>query len=454
MGNPLLALQVQPSTIDLAGSYGRGQELQTQRLGNMLQQYKMAQAQRADQQANALSALNRQIGPGLAAGDPGAINQLAAVDPAGAMGYREKAADIAGKTDANAKSEYDLQRAKADHVASVMSAVIQAPDPAKPMAYQWARQQLANNGSDISKMPQTYTPDILPQLQATAQAAMSVKDQLDNKQKQQTIDETGRHNTATESNAKNVLAETTRKDSADIAAKEAAGLDDSTISQMADQYIAGDKSVMQNLGRGVQGASNIVKLRGAIANKLTAKGMTGADMAQAMAEFQGLTSGERALGTRTANIGMAVNEAKQVIPLALEASKAVSRSQFLPLAQAENAVKSGTNDPNLRRFVAANNTLINVYARAINPTGTPTESDKAHAREMLSTAFDQPSYEAVVDQMNKEMQAASSSPAATREDFRHGTEKDRTNTALPDNATGKGATTKTGATVSDWPGAH
>ena len=55
--------------------------------------------------------------------------------------------------------------------------------------------------------------------------------------------------------------------------------------------------------------------------------------------------------------------------------------------------------------------------RAISPSGVPTMADKEHARELLSTAYDQPSYNAVVKQMQLEMEAAQRAPQQVREAF-------------------------------------
>jgi hypothetical protein len=195
---------------------------------------------------------------------------------------------------------------------------------------------------------------------------------------------------------------------------DSAVLDPGTMSMMAEQYLAGDKSVLQNLGRGAQGSGNIVKQRAEIAKQARASGMTGRDIAAQMADFSGILAGERAAGTRMANIESAVSEAQRVIPLALAASEALPRSGFVPVDKAIQAYQSGTNNVALRRFAAANQTLVNVYARAISPTGVPTVSGQDHARELLSTAFDQPSYKAVIGQMQQEIAAARNAPHDVR----------------------------------------
>lgn len=207
---------------------------------------------------------------------------------------------------------------------------------------------------------------------------------------------------------------------AEAAASGAPGgmLDDHTTSVLAQQYLAGDTSVMANLGRGKQGAENIVKLRKEIVRQTDEKGGSGADIAASNAEYKGTQAGERTLGTRTANIGMAVNEATQFADLALKASNNMPRGQFTPVNQALQSYDAKTGDPKIRAFGAYNNSLINAYARAISPSGTPTVSDKDHAREMLSTADSPEQYAAVVGAMKTEMTAAQKSPGAVREEFR------------------------------------
>lgn len=195
-------------------------------------------------------------------------------------------------------------------------------------------------------------------------------------------------------------------------------LDADTLTAMAQQYLAGDKSVMQNLGRGAQGSANIVALRQEITKQAKAQGMSGSQIAATMADYVGTLAGQRTAGTRIANVEMASDEAQRLIPLAKQASADVARSGFLPFGRAQNMFDDQTNDPALRKFAAANNALVNVYSRAISPGGVATVSDKEHARHMLSTAMDHKSYLAVLDQMQREIQAAREAPQAVRGAFR------------------------------------
>jgi hypothetical protein len=197
-----------------------------------------------------------------------------------------------------------------------------------------------------------------------------------------------------------------------------ATLDPQSLSMMADQYLTGDKSVMQNLGRGNQGAENIVLLRREIYRQAQERGMSGKEIAATMADYAGLTAGSRTVGQKTANIQMAAEEAGNVIPLARAASDALPRNSFVPFAKAENMIRSGTNNPALAKFVTANNAVINTYARAISPTGTPTVSDKEHARTMIGTAQNKQAYNAVLSQMEQEIAAARAAPQTVRANMR------------------------------------
>jgi hypothetical protein len=196
-----------------------------------------------------------------------------------------------------------------------------------------------------------------------------------------------------------------------------ATLTDAATNTMADQYLSGDKSVLQNLGRGAQGAANLVKLRNAIQERANARGMDGAAIAQSMISFVGDTSRERTAATQEGRMIPAGIEASGAIELGRKASAAVPRTNWVPVNKALQAYERGTSDPKLRAFGAANTTIINTYARAINPNGVGTVADKEHAREMLSTADGPDAYNAVLDQMQREIEMAHNAPSQARAGF-------------------------------------
>ena len=195
-------------------------------------------------------------------------------------------------------------------------------------------------------------------------------------------------------------------------------LDDETLTSMAEQYLAGDKSVFQNLGRGAQGAANVVALRQRVTQVAKEAGMSPDQIALVQNEFQGMGAAQRALGTRSANFGLAEKEAYAMADLVTEASSKVPRTQFMPINKAIMAYENNTGDPQARQFGAALNSFINAYARAVSPIGTPTVSDKDHARSMLSTADSHEALTAIMGQLKREMDAAGAAPGAVQKQMR------------------------------------
>lgn len=196
------------------------------------------------------------------------------------------------------------------------------------------------------------------------------------------------------------------------------GLSDSTINVMADQYLAGDKTVLQNIGRGTQGAADLRSLRNRIAERASARGLDGPAIAQGMIDYVGDTARERTAATQEGRMAPASYEAQGAIDLGRAASNAVPRTNWVPVNKAIQAYQKNTSDPALRAFGAANTTIINTYARAINPNGVGTVADKEHAREMLSTADGPDAYNAVLNQLSKEIEIAHQSPATARGAFK------------------------------------
>jgi hypothetical protein len=198
-------------------------------------------------------------------------------------------------------------------------------------------------------------------------------------------------------------------------AKQGATFDQKTLDTMADQAMAGDTSVFTNLGRGKQGSANVLALRKRIAEKLAEEGKTGADQAMAAAEYGGKKAALRVAGSREATIGMAAYEAKNFMTIARDASDKVARTRIVPFNEAVQALEARTSDPDLKAFITANNSLVNQYVRAISSTGAPTDLVRSHAYGMLGVADGPEAYSAVLDIMEKEMDAAISSPDQIRD---------------------------------------
>lgn len=196
-------------------------------------------------------------------------------------------------------------------------------------------------------------------------------------------------------------------------------LSPATLKSMAQQYLAGDPAAIQNLGRGAQGAANLVAVRNEIAKLADERGMDGAAIAAKLADYGGLKAGLRTSAQISARVENAISEAKELAPLAIEASKAVSRSGLLPFGKAQIMFDTQTNDPALKKFATANNGLVSAYAGAMARGQKPTVSDYDHAREILAAAQSHEAYVATVNQMYAEMAAASRAPQNVREHLRN-----------------------------------
>lgn len=207
-----------------------------------------------------------------------------------------------------------------------------------------------------------------------------------------------------------------------LVAAKPTGIGDSIINDAdaefaAKQALTGDSSALSNWGMGTAGTQNRVKIRSAMTRIAAATGLSPEDLAAKDAEYFGTKSGERTLGTRSANIEMAVNEASNMGVLARQASDALPRTGWMPINSLLNSVRTHSDSdltPQTRAFGAALNSYLNAYATAVGK-GTMTVDARNHADKMLGTADGPKAFNAVMDQLDKEMVAARAAPGQVRQ---------------------------------------
>jgi len=153
-----------------------------------------------------------------------------------------------------------------------------------------------------------------------------------------------------------------------------------------------------------------------LATTLTAK--PDANLVDLNLDVLGKKAAERTISTTGANIQVAANEAKDMLDVALKYSNKVDRTQYPTINSIQNAVDKGTGGVEIVQLNASLNALVNIYARAINPKGIPTVSDKNHAREMINAAYSKGQIEGIVDVMKQEMNAALKSTSRARTQIR------------------------------------
>lgn len=195
-------------------------------------------------------------------------------------------------------------------------------------------------------------------------------------------------------------------------------LDPETIADMAKQYRAGDTSVLTNLGRGAQGAENIVKLRREVTRQNQEIGLGGSDQAMQNAQYAGDKAGLRANSTRTAAVEYAANTANRAIDIANEAMDKVPRTQFVPVNRLIAMWQSNTGSPEQVAAATAVNTLANEYARVVSPTGVPTEGSRNKASALLNSAQSHEQFKAVTAMMRREIMSAKGAAGDTRQELR------------------------------------
>lgn len=149
------------------------------------------------------------------------------------------------------------------------------------------------------------------------------------------------------------------------------------------------------------------------AAKLTPEQL-GETLSKQGASYQGLKAALRAVDVRSQAIRTAAVEAKKFMTIAQKASDEVPRTSSISFNKLVQMAESEVSDSKLKRFATANNTLVQQYARAISPTGVPTDQVRSHAYALLNTVDGPKAYKDVIDIMNQEMDAAIESPDAVR----------------------------------------
>ena len=148
-----------------------------------------------------------------------------------------------------------------------------------------------------------------------------------------------------------------------------------------------------------------------------ALGIDASDMAQKWSDYAATRHGEYSLGTRMANLGIALHEAEQFIPVAENASDAVSRTEFPTLNKVFEAAQSGSGNQQVVQLYVATNALMNAYAQVAARGGVPTDMARKQAQEILNAAYSQGQYKAAAQQMMVEIKGAMAAPPAAVKDL-------------------------------------
>lgn len=209
------------------------------------------------------------------------------------------------------------------------------------------------------------------------------------------------------------------------AAATGSSLSDEDLKSMAEQYLAGDKSVITSLGYGSAGAANRARLQDMIRQTAKAQGMSGGDIAAHMAEFQGMAAGERTLSTTQARIGLGAAEIQQLEPLVLEASKQLERTNYPSFNAMIQAGQRETGDPALKNLAVRLQGLKSAFSQVLTRGGVPTDSARATTDELFNTKDPPRVMQAAMDAMNAETGAIEKAPGMVRKQLRENISSDK-----------------------------
>jgi hypothetical protein len=126
------------------------------------------------------------------------------------------------------------------------------------------------------------------------------------------------------------------------------------------------------------------------------------------------TSAMGTAGTQAGRVAGGVEAFANAVPIARQASVNVPRGTYKPLNTWGNQWRDMRNDPAYGKFVTANETLITDYAYAMGRGGAMTVHAQERAEKVLSTAASDEKYQAVIDQLEDEIEAVSKAPAQTK----------------------------------------
>ena len=180
---------------------------------------------------------------------------------------------------------------------------------------------------------------------------------------------------------------------------------------IAGRFLAGDKNALVGFGRD---KAMLRAIHSSISRQAKMQGVDSIELVQRGLEYGSTAAEQRRIGERAAAVRIASNEAKKMLPIMLAESASVDRTQYPTLNSITNAFDKGTGGQNIVRLNAAMNAVINSYARAISPTGTPTVSDKDHAREVISSAYSDGQLQNIANIMDQEITASLAAPQEAR----------------------------------------
>lgn len=148
-------------------------------------------------------------------------------------------------------------------------------------------------------------------------------------------------------------------------------------------------------------------------------------------DYKSITKATQTAATVVGKVEVANNELQAFVPIARDASALVDRGNFVPWNQLKQKGEAAISDPNLKRLYVATQSILNAYDMLAARGGTD-QAKREHNRAILSSADSPEAYEAALDMIVREGQAAGQ---AARASTKASAYQDHPATAAPAGAT-------------------
>jgi hypothetical protein len=182
----------------------------------------------------------------------------------------------------------------------------------------------------------------------------------------------------------------------------AGGLDDETATALAGQLAEGvpPRDVIAGLS-----AKDRAKVQNQYTKVMQEQGLSPAMMVAKRIQLRATQKAVDSAAAQGGKVSTGLIELQEFAPLARQASAKVNREKFKPYNELVQIGERNLNDEDLARLYAMTTSVLNAYDVVASRGGTDVDKRK-HAREMLSTAMDQKTYNVALDTIVQESEAA------------------------------------------------
>jgi hypothetical protein len=163
-------------------------------------------------------------------------------------------------------------------------------------------------------------------------------------------------------------------------------MDQQTLDLLAERVYAGDTKALTGLGRGAQGAENLMQVHQRVAQLAAERNTDASQILRNIATQASNVAEARKVGTAAGGFGIAEKSMEESLPVMLEASNNVPRSSFPGLNRLILEGRTQVGDPNVAKLLVAVDTAAKDYAKIVNPIGGGAVrlEDIRYARQLLA----------------------------------------------------------------------